>query len=497
MKSLRPVGLSLAALSAALAALFASPVAAQEILPTTGISFPVLGRVAPRPAKDVQDSHWWSVGGETLDRDFATFARYESYLGPLGAKGLRLQAGWAKCERQPRVYDWTWLDAIIDGAVAQGVRPWLELSYGNLIYPGGGDTGLGGGFPSSPEALAAWDAWVRALVSRYKDRVREWEVWNEPDLNSKGTAPASAYVDLYIRTATAIRASQPDAKVWALALAHTPDYADAFLAGMVQKGKLSLIDAITFHGYPRNPDDTTLVDKLRAIVAKHGAAIELRQGETGAPSRYQENFALAKITWTETTQAKWDLRRLLAHRAKDVPMNLFTMSDLHYRQANGSSGAADGVLRMNYKGLLATNPDQSISYAKPVYSAAQSTFALFGDAVKRLPDFTAQTSALRSVAVAGYRHDDGGQLVTLWFNDAPPSEANGTTPADLTLAQGQFAEPTLIDLRTSTVYVIPRENWTQGPAGAAFRALPLYDSPVVIAERRVVPVATPLHGVRP
>ncbi len=73
---------------------------------------------------------------------------------------------------------------------------------------------------------------------------------------------------------------------------------------MKARGKLDLIDAITFHGYPRNPDDTLLVDKLRAINAKHGRTIELRQGETGAPSKFQENFALSKISFTETIHAR-------------------------------------------------------------------------------------------------------------------------------------------------------------------------------------------------
>ncbi len=464
---------------------------AQEITPTTGIPFPVLGKVAPRNAKDIASSPW-SIGGETLDRDFADYQQYKRYLGPLGAKGLRLQTGWAKCEKEPGVYDWAWLDVIIDDAVAQGLRPWLELSYGNKIYPGGGDTGLGGGFPSSPEALTAWDNWVRALVTRYRDRVQEWEIWNEPDLNSRGTAPASAYVDLYLRTVTIIRELQPNAKLWALALAHTPEYADAFLAGMKAKGKLDLIDAITFHGYPRNPDDTTLVDKLRAVIQKHGRAISLRQGETGAPSRYQENFALSKIPWTETTQAKWDLRRLLAHRAKDVPMNLFTISDMHYTQPNGSQAGSDGVLRMNYKGLLATNPDKSIGHVKAVYYAAQAVFAIFDDTVKLAREYPFTSTALRGVAVAGFETDTKQQIAAVWFNDAPPAEANGVTLADVSFRAGKFREPVLVDLRTATVYAVPNDRWKQTDRGAEFRSLPLYDSPVLIAEKSAVRInATP------
>jgi len=461
---------------------------AQEVLPTTGIVFPVLGKVAPRAAKDIVSSSW-SIGGETVDRDFTVYDNYKKFLGPLGAKGLRLQAGWAKCEKQPGVYSWAWLDAIVNDAISQGLRPWLEFNYGNPIYSGGGDTGLGGGFPTSPEALAAWDKWARSLVERYRDRVHEWEIWNEPDINDRGTAPVDEYINLYIRTANLVREAQPKSQLWALALAHNSDYADKFVAGMKARGKLDLIDAITFHGYPRNPDDTSLADRLRAIIARHGAKIPIRQGETGAPSKYQENFALSKITWTETTQAKWDLRRLLSHHAKDVPMNLFTIADMHYTQATNQV-TVDGTVRMNYKGLLASNPDQTIAHVKPAYYAAQTVFAIFDDSVKRISEFPFSSTALRALAVAGYRNEAGAQIVTLWFNDAPPAEANGVTFADVTLRAGKFTEPVLVDVRTSTVYALPKANLLPAAAGVTFRAVPLYDSPMLIAERsalRIVP----------
>ncbi len=473
---------------AGVALLFAG-LEAQEIAPTTGISLPVLGQVAPRAAKEITSSPW-SIGAETIDRDFTVYANFKKHLGPLGAKGVRLQAGWAKCEKVKGVYSWDWLDAIVNDAVAQGVLPWIEFNYGNTIYPGGGDTGLGGGFPSSPEALAAWDKWCRALVERYKDRVSEWEVWNEPDINHAGTAPVGAYVDLYIRTATMVREVQPKGRLWALALAGNIDYADKFLAGMKAKGKLDLIDEITFHGYPRNPDDTTPVDKLRAVIAKHGGTMSIRQGETGAPSKFQENFALSKITFTETTHAKWDIRRLLAHRAKDVPMNLFTLSDMHYTQAS-NQGGADGVLRMNYKGLLGTNPDQTVSHVKPAYYAAQTVFAIFDDSLARMPDYASASTALRALTLSGYRRaTDGAQVVAFWFADAPPADANGVSLADLTLKAGRFSDPVLVDVRTSTVYALPKGSWSQSTSGTVFRALPVYDSPMLIAERAVLRITS-------
>lgn len=458
---------------------------AQHVTPTTGIELPVLGKIKARSAREIASSSW-SIGGETLDRDFAVYEHYKQHLGPLGAKGLRVQAGWAKCEKQPGVYNWEWLDAIVNDAVAQGVRPWLEFGYGNRIYEGGGDTGLGGGFPSSPEALAAWDRWARALVMRYRDRVHEWEIWNEPDINKTSTATVGAYVDLYIRTATVVRELQPQSRIWGLGLAGNIDYADKFLAGLRERGKLDLVDAITIHGYPRNPDDTTNVDKLREVIARYGRPIQVRQGETGAPSRYQENFALSKVSWTETMQAKWDVRRLLAHHAKDVPMNLFTMSDMHYTQYQGGP---EGVLRMNYKGLLATNPDQTIAYVKPAYYGAQTVFAIFDDSVTRIAKYPFVSTALRALAVAGYQDRAGRQIATVWFNDAPPSDANGVTHADLTLRAGRFAQPVLVDVRTSTVYELPKEKWTAGTDGVTFRGIPVYDSPMLIAEAAALPLA--------
>ncbi len=330
---------------------------------------------------------------------------------------------------------------------------------------------------------------MRATVERYRDRVSAWEVWNEPDNNSRGTAPVEAYIDLYIRTATIVRELQPTGQLYAVALASTPEYAEKFLAGINARNRLALVDAVTVHGYPRNPDNTAIIDRLRAFIAPLGRNVQLRQGETGAPSRYQDNFALRGIAWTENTQAKWDLRRMLAHHAKDVPMNLFTLSDMHYTQATNTSGKADGILRMNYKGLVGTNPDQTVGRVKLAYSAAQGVFSIFDDELARLGDFPFTTTALRDVALTGYvRMTTGGQVVAYWFNDAPPAEANGVDLVDVTLPKGRFTEPVLVDLRTSLVYTIPKERWSQNEKGAIFKALPVYDSPLVLAEAALLHV---------
>lgn len=446
--------------------------------PAQPAEFPLLGKVRPRSAKEIPSSSW-SIGGETLDRDYAVYANYKSHLGPLGAKHIRVQTGWAKCEKTPGVYDFAWLDEVVNDALAQGVQPWLETNYGNTIYPGGGGTGLGGGLPKSPEALAAWDKWVTALVAHFKDRVFEWEIWNEPDI-SKSNLPDD-YAALFIRTAEIIRAGQPKAKIFALGLAGNLKFAEKFLDAVQAQNKLALIDAITMHGYPTNPDHTGPLEQARAMAAKYSPAIEIRQGETGAPSKFQPHYALSNMEWSENTQAKWDLRRMLAHRAKDIPFSLFTMSDMHYLR--------DGKTDMNYKGLLGTNPDKTVSHAKTAYFAAQNVFTIFDDTLERIPEFPFTASATNKLAVTGYRHkSSGGQLVTIWFSGSKPGESNATTPVDFTFKMPRFKEPVLVDLLDGKVRSIPASNWKQDADGCSFRGIPVYDAPILIAERTLIPV---------
>jgi hypothetical protein len=436
--------------------------------------FPKIGRIAPRAASHVAASSW-SIGGETLDRDFAVYSNYKKFLGPLGAKRIRLQAGWAKCEKTPGVYDWAWLDEAVNDTLAQGVQPWLETSYGNTIHPGGGGTGLGGGLPKSPEALAAWDNWVCAMVRRYRDRVKEWEVWNEPDLGKD--APAEAYAEFYTRTAAIIRSELPSAKIWALGLAGNMAYAERFFARMKETGKLDLIDAVTVHGYPRNPDDTSTVDKMRALLTKHGAAIPVIQGETGAPSTSNTFGALRGHPWTELTQAKWDLRRMLAHHAKDVPFNLFTLMELHYPTGR------------NTKGLLKANADQTVAYAKPAYFAAQNVFAIFDDSLSPIADYPSTASTTNRLAVTAYRkRETNQQVIAIWFSGAVPSDSNAMTPVDFTFERGDFREPVWVDLRTGEARWIPNANWARKNGGCGFRRVPVYDSPILIAEKTGLPL---------
>ena len=71
------------------------------------------------------------IGFEKLDRDVFDPEKAYDKLAAAGVKWARIQSGWAKTERERGVYDFAWLDSIVDNLLCRGVRPWICLCYGN------------------------------------------------------------------------------------------------------------------------------------------------------------------------------------------------------------------------------------------------------------------------------------------------------------------------------------------------------------------------------
>ena len=62
------------------------------------VDLPRIGTIRPRAAREIRGSNW-RLGCEVLDRDFADFDAYRAFVEPLGIRLVRLQGGWAKCEK--------------------------------------------------------------------------------------------------------------------------------------------------------------------------------------------------------------------------------------------------------------------------------------------------------------------------------------------------------------------------------------------------------------
>ena len=412
-----------------------------------------------------------SIDCGTQDRGYVDYESYKVYLEPLGLHKVRLQAGWAKTEKEKGVYDFEWLDRVIDDVVSRGLTPWLQTSYGNPIYEGGGTIFLAGGWPVSEEALDAWDNWVRAMAERYKGKVREWEIWNEPDINKVLFADVSSFVYFTERTIKILKEIDPDCKIaafaWALCL---PDKFEKSLQMLQDDGYLKQIDWITYHFYEYRPEDMySKVDIYQSILDKFDTPTILRQGETGAPSRGHMGGALADYDWTEESQGKWTLRRLLTDKSRSIPSAVFAFSDITYSKD-------DHISLKNYKGLLETNEDKTVKRPKHAYHAVRAIASVWDNIGEPVDASGIGLSTEEPVSV--YAFDNGkSKSVVFWKDARIPMNFCKARPCSVNAPGFDFKDPVAVDFRTGKVYKVEKDD-------CMIKNVPLYDSPVMIMEKR-------------
>jgi len=121
------------------------------------------------------------------------------------------------------IYNFSYVDQIYDGLLAEGVRPFVELSFmpnklaaQSVLHSFWYRPNI-----SPPKDWGKWDGlitgFVSHLVARYGiDEVSGWyfEVWNEPNLDFWAGEPKQAsYWELYDHTARAIKAVSPRLRV--------------------------------------------------------------------------------------------------------------------------------------------------------------------------------------------------------------------------------------------------------------------------------------------
>ena len=444
----------------------AYPCITWDKLKASGPELKQVGLIATRHSKDIQSS-LWSIGCETLDRDYAKFSVYKDYVGELGAKHARLQSGWAKTEKEKGKYGFAWLDEHVKGLTEQSVRPWICLCYGNPIF--GSTINLGSGLAPvvrSEEAFAAWLKYVETVVTRYKASVNEWEIWNEPFGQGKD------YAVMVLKTADLIKRIQPDAVI--LVTAITDQDRKEVLETLKAAGKLDLINFWAYHPYDANPDTSyAWVDRWQKELAVYNPKYRLYQGEVGCPSILEWTHALANYPWTEYSQAKWNLRRMAGDKVRNIPSNVFTIIDLKYTNMQQSFG------------MIRSNLLLQFIYKRPTFYAVQHMMSFFDDAVKPVGLLTVESTSKRKLTAAGF--DKAGTPVSLvWFSDKVPGDELVWEPVDLIISGVVFKDPVYVEMITGKVFDLDKTRWKTEGGNTTFTRLPVWDSPMMLAERAQV-----------
>jgi len=453
-----------------------------------------IGTITPRNARDVGRSNL-AIGCEMLDRDYGDFEQFKAYIPPLGIKRVRIQAGWAKTEKQKGVYDFAWLDRIVDYLCAQGMDVLIETSYGNPIYPGGGGASLSDGMPTGEVALAAWDAWINVLAAHYKNKVKDWSTWNEPS-NSKGNT-TEIVADNNIRTAEIIKKHIPDARIAGLVIG-SPNvrFAEPYMKALRERGKTGLFHWIVYHDYSLNPDTVyPRVEEFAAMVRKYAPGMKVWQGEAGATSDRHYSTKISSAEWnSELTQCKWNARRMIGDLGHGIESLIFTFYDPAYDQPERYSKFIDPLwIRtrtdrfMKRMGLVKCNEDGKLLKVKPAYYTVQNIASVFDSSLEPIVGFTCDIQCAKQTTAYLFRKKGrGSHLLAFWDCSSNPENQNETTPAQITLTGVTFDEPVWVDTVTGAIYELPKDRIVTEGGKTVLKDIPLYDAPAFITDKRVV-----------
>ena len=174
----------------------------------------------------------------------------------LGTRWGRNDIWWGEVEKKKGEYSWKKADSVFNCYKRNNIEMLAIICYST--------DWLDGEAPSTDEERRAFADYARALVKRYGDQVKYWEVWNEPNISHfwQPRSDPEEYAKLLKVTYKAIKKEDPEAVVIGAVTSGTDL---KFIRKILHHGAADYMDAISVHPYQKQAPDS---DHRRANLPK-------------------------------------------------------------------------------------------------------------------------------------------------------------------------------------------------------------------------------------
>ncbi len=455
-----------------------------------------IGKIEPKTSQSIKKSKI-GLGFEKLDRDVFDPTKAYDKVADLGVKWARLQSGWARTEKEKGVYDFAWIDEIVDNFVKRGIEPWVCLCYGNPLFNEEAKKVFGAvGCPPifTEEQKKAWENYVKAFVKHFENRVTYYEVWNEPDGQWcwKHGVNATELGIFTHDTGKFVKEANKNAKViGGVTCCRELSYLnEAFAAGMGE-----YLDFVSFHEY--TPDETKVfetVEAYRELAHYYNPKIEIIQGESGSQSKMGGHGALCTAGWTEEIQAKQLARHTIADLMADVHFtSYFSCMDM-IEALNGDVSDKASYLDYGYFGVLGADFDEDgksvgTYYKKPSYYTLQNICSIFAEDFElcKMPlifsgnysELTLENDVGRREVISGGFKKKNGRAFAYWY----PSNILTTSVEAVTKVTffTEYKDFKIVDVIDGSIYEIPEDMIEdKGHGTYQIKDLPVKDTPLLL-----------------
>ena len=458
-----------------------------------------IGEIKPKKSCEIAHSRI-GLGFEKLDRNIFDPNKAYPFVGESGVKWARLQSGWMRTEKEKGVYDFAWLDDIVDHMIAMGVEPWLCLCYGNPVYTPVAAQYFGAvGCPpiATEEEKIGWANYVKATVTHFKGRVHCYEIWNEPDCaySWKHGNSAEEYAAFTMFTAKICREADPDCKLFGFALGNKKR--EAYRNALCATGVCKVLDGITYHAY--HTDDASIDEAFHVyddVRKNFNPSLKVIQGESGTQSSGNGSGALKGGAWTQLKQSKYLLRHLLIDLANGVEFtSYFSCMDM-VEALNGLTSNVKSYLDYGYFGVIGADFDEeghsTGEYTpKPSFRALQSLTSVFCNDYERC-ELPIVGTVERSVRVIGMDDDfaltrhygfakpNGSYALCYWMSKNILTETYESTVSLRFKKADLPGDICLADLRTGDIYELTADMVHEDGEYIHLVNIPVTDSPLLL-----------------
>jgi hypothetical protein len=218
---------------------------------------------------------------------------------PVGALAKGSETAWVYIEPNPPLngthkYNW----ATLDGWVAMAVAHKVDFYWSNTFVPrwAASDPSTCTYTPvneprnnactSTVLNIADWDAFTTALVTRYKGRIKLYELWNEPHNHKEFTGSVAEMVTLTNHFHDVIRAIDPGALIISPS---TFGYDIQFMDSYWSAGGTKDVDVVGLHGeggvLPAEVIMSSLGKRVLSLMAKQGLSAKPLWDTEAAPAQ--------------------------------------------------------------------------------------------------------------------------------------------------------------------------------------------------------------------
>ena len=298
-------------------------------------------------------------------------------MAVLGARRIRVDVSWATVQfGGENSFDWSPFDPIVNAARARGITVLGMLAYTPPWAARPGDGGQG----SRPNDPATYARFAGAAARHFGPLgVHDWEIWNEPNLDSFWKQPdPAAYTALLRAASTELRRADPKVRVVTGGMAPASDGSGSvapitFLKGIYAAGGGTAFDAVGHHPYtyPARPSGTHPLNawfqmsggsqSLRSVMQGAGdGAKQIWMTEFGAPTGGEPSRRVSEAEQAAQIREGLPLAGSLSWAG---PIFVY-----EFRDREGNAGSAE-----SFFGLVRTDRSQ-----KPAFAAFQDAVRAVG-----------------------------------------------------------------------------------------------------------------------